>query len=154
MIISSYPSVFAIGHKAIIDIFSLPVIIEEKIDGSQFSMMKKDGELFCRSKGTQLDIINPESMFKKAVEVAENLDLHDDWIYRCEYLSKPKHNTLVYARIPVKNLILFDVEISESSFLKYEDKLKEASRIGIECVPLITQGIIASINKFNELLDK
>ena len=31
--ISSYPSIYAIGHRAIKDIFSGPVIVEEKIDG-------------------------------------------------------------------------------------------------------------------------
>jgi len=41
----SYPSVYAIGHKAIEEIFLGPVLIEEKIDGSQFSWGIIDGEL-------------------------------------------------------------------------------------------------------------
>lgn len=33
MTINSYPSIFAIGHRAIADIFSSDVVVEEKIDG-------------------------------------------------------------------------------------------------------------------------
>ncbi len=35
--INSYPSVYQLGHKAIQNIFDGKVVIEEKIDGSQFS---------------------------------------------------------------------------------------------------------------------
>ena len=51
--INSYPSVMQIGHKMIADIFSGEVIVEEKIDGSQFSFGVINGELTCRSKGKQ-----------------------------------------------------------------------------------------------------
>lgn len=33
----SYPSIYALGHRAIVDLLKGPVFIEEKIDGSQFS---------------------------------------------------------------------------------------------------------------------
>ena len=34
--INGYPSVMQLGHKMIAEIFSGPVLVEEKIDGSQF----------------------------------------------------------------------------------------------------------------------
>ena len=154
MSIHSYPSVFAIGHKAILDIFSSPVLVEEKIDGSQFSMMRKDGELLCRSKGAQLNIESPEAMFKRAVEVAESLELMEGWIYRCEYLQKPKHNTLAYSRCPAKHLILFDVEVALQDFLPYESKMDEAFRLGLEVVPMLACGQVVSLDGFNELLSQ
>src|SRR3990167_7209919 len=99
----SYPSIYSIGHKAIEDLFSSPVLIEEKLDGSQFSMSLVDGQLLCRSKNQQIVVDEPEKMFSKAIETAKSLDLHPGWIYRCEYLRAPKHNTLAYDRVPNKN---------------------------------------------------
>ena len=155
--ISSYPSVYAIGHKAIADIFRNEVIIEEKIDGSQFSMAVIEGELICRSKGTQLVIDEPEGMFIKAVDTAKSLavptGLTQGWMYRCEYLQKPKHNTLAYGRTPEKNIILFDVMIGIEDYLGPEDKKREANRLGLECVPLLHQGIVSNLDSFKELLE-
>jgi len=43
--IHSYATVFQLGHKMIAGIFSSPVVVEEKIDGSSFSFGLIDGEL-------------------------------------------------------------------------------------------------------------
>jgi hypothetical protein len=140
--ISSYPSIFAVGHRSIKNIFDSPVVIEEKIDGSQFSMSRTDGELSCRSKGKDIIPDAPEKMFNAAIETAQSLDLHDGWIYRCEYLSKPKHNTLAYARVPRLHLILFDVMTAPETYLTPDEKKTEADRIGIECVPCFANGVV------------
>ena len=57
--IHSYPSIYALGHKAVADIFNEPVLVEEKVDGSQFGfgIYETDpGEWAprCRSKGAEL----------------------------------------------------------------------------------------------------
>lgn len=49
--INSYPSIYSLGHRYISELFSGPVVIQEKIDGSQFSFGNLNGKLFCRSKG-------------------------------------------------------------------------------------------------------
>jgi len=154
--IGSYPSIYAVGHRAIQDIFKDEVFIEEKIDGSQFSFMYSNGELLCRSKGTQIIVDAPEKMFAKAVETARSFAgiANDGWIYRCEYLSKPKHNTLCYGRAPDKNLILFDVVVGIEKYLSYNTKTDEAKRLGLECVPLLFKGIVKDIEAFNELLER
>ena len=59
-LIHSYPTVFAIGHKMIADLFNGSVVVEEKVDGSQFSFGVIDGELVCRSKGQQIVVNAPE----------------------------------------------------------------------------------------------
>lgn len=133
--ISSYPSIYAIGHRSIQGIFSSPVVIEEKIDGSQFSMSSTNGVLSCRSKGQQIVVDAPEKLFAAGVETAKSLDLHDGWTYRCEYLSKPKHNTLAYSRVPAEHLIVFDVMTAPEVYLSVPEKQSEAQRIGLECVP-------------------
>jgi hypothetical protein len=80
--INSYPTVYQLGHKAIKNIFDGEVVVEEKIDGSQFSFGRIDGELICRSKGKQQLIDAPDKMFVKAIENVKSMPLHDGWIYR------------------------------------------------------------------------
>src|SRR3990167_1329882 len=135
----SYPKIWNLGHRAIehlLEDTSL-LVVEEKMDGSQFSLGRFNGELKCRSKGAELNIDAPEKMFTKAVETAKELLplLQEGWTYRGEYLSKPKHNSLAYERVPAKNIILFDVNTEEETYLSYNAKDAEAKRLGLEVVP-------------------
>lgn len=155
MHIHSYPTVFALGHKAVEQILSGPVIVEEKVDGSQFSMSRdENGELSCRSKGKALIVTNPEKMFARAVETAASLPLANGWVYRCEYLQSPKHNTLAYSRTPERNLVLLDVEIGEQDYLNRAAKEAEAARLGLECVPLVFDGALTSMEQIGAMLDR
>lgn len=151
--IHSYPKVWALGHREILDIFKGPVQLEEKIDGSQYSMGIIDGELVCRSKGQQILLDFPEKMFNLAIMTARLLDLHEGWVYRCEFLAKPHHNVLAYSRTPKMNVILFDVNIGNEVYLSYEEKKAEADRLGLECVPMFFRGIVAGPEEFKELLN-
>ena len=152
----SYPKIYAMGHPQLRDLLADEVIVEEKVDGSQISFGVLDGELMVRSKGKQLLLDAPEKMFNKAVaeirEMAPNLK--PNMIYRGEYLQSPKHNTLCYDRHPEHHIILFDVDDGMQTFVRYEDKKAEAERIGLECVPLLYQGKLDSLEVFNELLEK
>ena len=154
--VSSYPTVFQIGHRAIVDIFSGPVIVEEKVDGSQFSFGVINGELVCRSHGKQLILDAVEKMFVKAVDTVKELQpkLTDGWIYRGEYLEKPKHNTLVYSRTPEKNIIIFDIMTAPETYLEYDEKKWEANEIGLECVPLLYSGKVDNFEMFKTFLDR
>jgi len=142
----SYPSIYSLGHKNVQDIFQEDVLIEEKIDGSQFSFGVFGGELKCRSKGAMLNMDAPEKMFSKAAETVKLLlpDLKDGWTYRGEYLQKPKHNALVYDRTPSQNIILFDINTGEEEYLSCEDKKLEAERLGLEVVPRLFHGKVNS----------
>src|SRR3990172_7407672 len=110
----SYPSVFNLGHRYLVELLLDPVLVEEKIDGSQFSFGVFEDEhsskfVRCRSKGVELNILAPDKMFKPGVQwVLDNQDrLNVGWTYRGEYLCKPKHNALAYDRVPNNNIILF-----------------------------------------------
>lgn len=140
--ITSYPSIYALGHRAIKNIFSSPVVIEEKVDGSQFSMSRTNGVLSCRSKGKDIVLDAPEKLFNQAIAAAQSLDLHDGWVYRGEYLQSPKHNTLAYSRIPTKHIILFDVMTGLETYLTPTEKKFEADRLGLECVPCLYDGTL------------
>jgi len=150
--INSYPSVYQLGHKAIQNIFDGKVVIEEKIDGSQFSFGMINGELVCRSKGKQQLIDAPDKMFAKAIENVMQMPLHDGWIYRCEYLQSPKHNVLSYARTPKQNLILFDINTGLEEYMSYSKLTQEAERLGLEVVPLLYRGIVTNYAQFTDFL--
>lgn len=153
--INSYPSVYAIGHKAIQEIFQDDVVVEEKMDGSQFSFGIIDGELECRSKGKQIILSAPEKMFGKAIDVIENLAkyLNPNWVYRCEYLEKPKHNTLAYSRIPDQHLMIYDINMGLEEYMPYDLKKSYATALGLETVPLLYSGKVESFEMFKDFLD-
>lgn len=149
----SYCSIFNIGHRVLAEFVTQPVQVEEKVDGSQFSFGRFGGELKVRSKGKQMQPDAPEKMFAAGVEAIAQLDLHDGWTYRGEYLQKPKHNALVYDRVPAGHVILFDINRGEEDYLTYEEKAAEAARLGLEVVPLLYQGVITN-EILMELLEK
>lgn len=148
----SYPHIYNLGHKYLYELLNETVLIEEKIDGSQFSFGRFDGELRCRSRGAQLNIIAPEKMFAQVVENVGKLDLHNGWTYRGELLNKPKHTTLVYDRIPKLNVILFDINTGEETYLDQYDKHVEGNRLGLEVVPLLHTGLVVDVQLIRDLL--
>lgn len=133
----SYPSIYNVGHAALAELFDGEVTIEEKVDGSQFSFGVFGGQPRIRSKGLEMVFEQPEKMFTGARDTVARLlpSLRDGWTYRAEYVSKPKHNTLCYERVPLGLLIVFDINHAEESYLSYEEKFAECSRLGLECVP-------------------
>jgi len=155
----SYPAIFALGHRALAELLLDPVIVEEKIDGSQFSFAlldHDDGErvLHCRSKGAQLNLVAPEKMFVRAVDVVQALPLHSGWTYRAEYLQKPKHNALAYDRIPEKHLMVFDINTGHEEYMPYAEKAKECARLGLEIVPLVYEGVLDTFANFRSMIDR
>lgn len=149
---NSFPKIFAIGTKYILDIFNEDVEITEKIDGSQFVFGKLDGEFFVRSKGAQLYFDNPEKMFSLAIKYIEEIKdrLPEDTIFYSEYLKSPKHNILKYDRTPKNNLILFGASTKDKSFLP--DWRKYADIFEIEAVPIIFNGKIDNSEQILGLL--
>lgn len=164
----SFPSIFALGHRAVANLTAGSVHVEEKVDGSQFSFgvfdaHDADGQvsdgatvLRVRSKGAVMVVDAPEKMFTEAVETAKRLEpvLTVGWTYRGEYLKKPKHNALVYNRIPAQHVILFDVNTGHETYLDQHNKRVEAQRLGLEVVPLLFTGILKDINDVRQFLDR
>ncbi len=149
----SYPSIFALGHRALAELFDGPVLVEEKVDGSQFSFGLFGGEYRARSKGKQLILDAPEKMFAAAAEHIQSLPLKEGWTYRAEWLAKPKHNVLAYDRTPTNGLIIFDINDGHESYLSWEEKAVEAERIGLDVVPLMHNGEVSDIEMFRAMLD-
>lgn len=150
----SHPKIYNVGHAALTGLFDSPVLIEEKIDGSQFSFGIYGGVLKCRSKGQQLTVDAPEKMFEKAVATAMRLVpmLKEGWMYRGEFLISPSHNTIKYERVPDSNVIIFDICTDEETYLGYEEKAAECLRLGLECVPLLARSVITEGSELTDLL--
>lgn len=73
--LTSYGSPFVLGHKAIEELFDGPVVIQEKIDGSQISFTKslQTFELEMRSKNVPILLSSPDKMFDCAVSVVKSV---------------------------------------------------------------------------------
>lgn len=151
----SYCKLYNLGHAALRDLFEGDVVVEEKVDGSQFSFGVFNGELRCRSKGVELIIDNPEKLFSVAVETAKALAplLVDGWTYRGEYLRVPKHNTLAYDRTPAQHIIIFDINTAEATYLSPADKKQECLRLGLECVQLLRLGPAPTHEQLQQYLE-
>lgn len=111
--ISDYGKINTVGHRDLQQLFDGPVVVQEKIDGSQFSaMVDNSGVLHCRSKGGPLDIEKDgaKGLFANSIRhlLTVKYKMVPGFTYRFEAMSKPKHNVLVYARVPAGNSVLYD----------------------------------------------
>lgn len=127
-------------------------MVQEKIDGSQFSFGIRNGEVICRSKGVVLD--RNGGQFSKAVDHVHSVKdkLVEGWTYRGEYLRSTKQNVITYEREPLGNIVLFDIQIpgtnttdglgglapSPANWVRSQNGLVDVAReLGIDCVPYI-----------------
>lgn len=154
--IPGYGKVYALGHRDIKTLFHGPVVVEEKVDGSQFSFGLIDGQVCCKSRGQQLSDENCEGMFLEGLAVAKSLagKLIPGWVYRGEYLRRPRHNVLAYDRVPQNHVILFDVEREDGSLLTPSERALEAGRLGLEAVPVLFMGQINSADDLSALMER
>lgn len=142
---NAYPKIYNLGHAEVENLLrDYSVVVEEKVDGSQFSFGVINGELKARSKNVEFDpyvILPSQGMFKPACETVialyeDNL-LEEGWTYRGEVLTKPKHHTLAYDRVPTGNIAIFDIAIGEERYVWSSPKAAEAEILGLEVVPLL-----------------
>lgn len=139
--IESFASPEQLGTRNVRDILTGPVIVQEKIDGSQFSFaLGTDGEVECRSKGQMIEGNGAQFSLAVATVKALKSELIAGWVYRGEAVTKPRHNVLCYDRIPKGGVILFGVERFTGPMLG-ADLTLEAARLGLESVPILFEGM-------------
>jgi hypothetical protein len=156
---TSYPKVWNVGHGAVKDIFLYPLLVEEKIDGSQFSFGLIEGRLRIKSHHQDIsDIVGEYGLFTEAIAYVRELyaggKLHPEWTYRCEVLQSPKHNKLAYERVPRHNMIGFDVCVGDEQYLEYTEKCIAFRKLDLEVVPYHYFGVINNPNTIDTLLDR
>lgn len=143
MSIVAFPKIAAIGTRYVENILSEEVEITEKVDGSQFVFgWDAEGVFHCRSKGKEIHQGAADKMFLLAVDYTSSLHPRPNLSFYCEYLQRPKHNTLAYSRTPVNHLMLFGVsDFSRGHFVNaHADLCDYASQLRIEPIPLLYQG--------------
>ena len=146
----SYPKILAIGHRDLAKLFEGNVVIEEKVDGSQYSWGNHGGELKIRSHHKDIHLPCDQKIFTAACNKCQELMdaglLPEGYTYRGEVLAKPKHNCLAYDRCPEGNIVLFDVEMAQNQFMEAYDKAVEARRLGLEPIKNFYYGAGSEIN--------
>lgn len=153
---NAFPKIFALGTDYIQDIFLDEVEITEKIDGSQFGFGVFKGELYVRSKGSNLfPKENTTKMFTEGVDYIISIQdrLPEGIMFYAEYLKNPKHNILTYDRIPKNHIILFGA-CKKQTFYKYSTLKKYAEKFEIDVVPRIPVKSVNNIEEFEEILKR
>lgn len=158
MSLTGYSKVHQMYHRETQKMRGKLLTIQEKVDGSQISFGRRDGKLFVKSHNHMIDIDNPEKMFALAVQNLKDLMLPDGIVFRGEYLSKPKHNTLTYDRVPLRNIIIYDIEVGDGTndYMNWEDVKMNATLCGFEVVPTIFvdtfDNIMLETDMFDDML--
>jgi len=138
-LIPDYGKIFHIGSSECSQILDGDVYLQEKIDGSQFSFAKIGDKLHFRSKAIPFvedEITKSQKMFIEGVDaiVALKEKLPPNVTFRGEYLRVPRHNTLVYDRVPPNHVIIFDV-MDNGRILYPEEAVTLTASLGFEYVP-------------------
>lgn len=148
-----FPKIFAVGTDYVRDLFAEPVEVTEKVDGSQFVFGRLGGRVLVRSKGAVIHPEAPPKMFREGVDYVMSLALPDGVVYFCEYLQKPKHNVLAYARTPRNHLCLFAVWRAGGFVADRFELVNEALALDIDPVPLLRAGRVESVDDLRGFLE-
>lgn len=134
------------------------VEITEKIDGSQFVFGKdEEGNLHFRSKGAVIDGAAPPTLFAPAVAHVHQIAhrIAPNTAYYGETLSKPRHNSITYDRVPKGHIMLYgmtDFARTEAE-TNYAELASEATYLEMEVVPLLYRGMVESLDLVKTLLE-
>jgi len=155
----SYPKVWGFGHRHCKDIFSRgKVYLQEKVDGSQFTFMRVGDEVFYKSRRCELYATSTDKLFIGAISFIEDMkfDLPEGYIFRGEAIATPRHNTLEYARVPAKNVIIFDIQPSNGDWMSPYDAQNLAVSLGFEFVPIFHYDLAEAwkIDNFKEVMEE
>lgn len=157
MDIVGYGKIYNIGHKAILDLFNERVVVQEKVDGSQFSFGMFDGKLVMRSKKKEVFYPSDDGLFAMAIDTANRLFedglLVEGYSYRAEAITKPKHNTLVYDRIPFGGVMLYDIDRGYMDYMDPEEMDRVAVTFGLETVKTLFDGMVTDLDQLKGFLE-
>lgn len=154
----SFPKIFHIGAPEITSLFTGPVEVTEKVDGSQIGFGKlENGELIIRSKGRVIyngGLYHDEKMFKSAINqilsVAEVIK--PGYYFYGEAVTSNKHNTLNYGKTPTGFIALYGVLTPDGWVSDHETLRAYASALGIDCVPLLFAGVVQDKAQLDALM--
>ena len=155
-----YPKIRALGDDENKDIFEYvddEIIVEEKIDGGNFSFfLSDDGKtVYECSRNRNLTTDEDEKTFGKQRaylrKIIKDKELNPLYIYYCEAMAR---HTIAYETIP--DIVALDIRLKHKAFepdtevgffLNRDAKEIEFKRIGLEVVPLIWRGKARELRK-------
>ena len=133
-IMSAYPKI-ASGRPSGLD----DIIIQAKIDGSQCTVVLKDGKLFFYNKGSP---IKGNKIFQNTILSLSN-KLHlfkEGYIYHGEAVGSTQHNIAKYARTPNYFWIVYEIIRDDGYALDQQEMEELLEGTGIEMVDLLYSG--------------
>lgn len=137
----SYGSPRQFGDRYLRDLLADPYVVQEKIDGSQFSFGRVNGEVLFRSRNHMLTLETCAAQFRPTLtHLTAVADLiPEGFIFRGEAMSKTRHNKLNYSRLPSGFVVLYDVE-NAGAYLAHEDLAAWSDRLGVTAVQQLWTG--------------
>ena len=137
----SYNKIHQSYRPEVENIYDGQILVEEKIDGSQFRIeVDTDGKITCGSHHTDGVVGDGFALgVKEANEIFKDYKPETITTIFCEYLSKPKQNSLPYERVPPHNIIIFDIKRGDE-WVSRRNKEKFADKHGLLTVPLLWEG--------------
>jgi hypothetical protein len=153
-----YPSIQTIdlnSTRSWVDGNNYKYYIEEKIDGSQLSMILEDsGTLSFYNKSSLAGEGN--TSFTKSISMLkfmfENKEiLNKNYIYHGESVCKLKHNVNVYERVPKNYFICYDIfDNLTQVYLSPEMKKEELDRVELEMCPILYYNSDVNVNPYDK----
>jgi hypothetical protein len=145
--VPGYTKILTIGSAMTENALVGHVVIQEKVDGSLFRFgINEDGEVTAGSKGQIFyDLDDVAQMFVEGAQYIKSISdklkkLPVDTYFYCEYLQKPKHNTLVYDHVPKNHLVLFDC-LMGGKWCNYKELQVIANGLDIDAIPVLYSGL-------------
>lgn len=157
MSIPSYPSPKHLGDRHIEGLLPGPVVVQEKVDGSQISFgVTLDGELRIRSRGGPVAVNTSDKLFAPAVAaiMAVKGDLPVGHVFRGEAVTRPRHNALLYGRVPAGFVALFDQCNTLGQYADPAALADTARALGFDAVPTYHVGELRDLALVEEWLGR
>ena len=146
MSIRRWSKIFALGDTHTDGLFSNPISVTEKVDGSQFNFgVHPEHGLMFLTKGSTVHLGDNNKLFAPAVQYVHSVEsrLKEGYTYHGETLSGPRQNTLVYDHPPTNHIALYGVTKPDGSQVSSHDELSLiAMFLGIDVVPEFFHGVI------------
>lgn len=150
-----YPKILHIGAPLVKTVFDNEVEISEKVDGSQCRIELTKEYVVVGSKNQG---IADQGMFAIAHDQGKRIweetkwdALGDDVTLFCEFLKSPKHNTILYDRVPKNNLYLFGAMINGDHMVT-GSLIEMADVFGIDPPNIIHNGHVESAEELKEFM--
>jgi hypothetical protein len=147
-----YTDVLRYGKKET-NIFNVgdPIVIQEKLDGANASILREGNQLLCYSRNHLLDESNTLRGFFNWVQTLNPEDFKEGFVYFGEWLVKHK---LIYGEEHMNKFYLFDIyDRKEQKYLHYSS-FDDLAPAYIERVPTFYDGPYISDDHLRTFLGK